>query len=578
MIKTYLSVTYEQRLQVKALGAKWDPARRQWYVPDGTALEPFSAWLPAGHTVNAALMAQNHRPATVPAISTKGIGLSELLAGLADAVKRAHGGGAVWVRVEVTNVRLARGSVFLEFTELGPGGIAVAQARGVIWQTTAEQIIPAFETATGVMLAAGIKLLVKARPNLHPQYGLNLVVEEIDHEYTVGDLEVKRRNIRARLQQQGIYEANRQLETPWDFRAVLVLAPHQAAGLGDFQAEALRLETAGVCQFTYVTSRFQGDGATKEMCAALANALELWLKTHLDLPDAVVIIRGGGAVNDLAWLNDHQLAQAICELPIPVFTGIGHERDETTPDEVAHTRFDTPSKVIAGIEQAIATRSRNANSAFKAIMAMAEHVTAQCSGNTDRAHSALQIDASRHLVVAKNTSAKLMQDIESIARQGIQTKRTEKNNQMASMREITTRQIATTQGQIPRMVADVVQQAWETLKDTRSETNAILKTTLEMAAAKILHERTNLNTAFADISKEAKRTVNMASSNSEALIREITGQGPEKTLRRGFAVVRSKDGVPLTNANSIHDGQAIQIQFKDGTVQAITQYSTREIP
>src|SRR5690606_37877638 len=200
-----------------------------------------------------------------------------------------------------------------------------------------------------------IKLLVQVRPSFKAQYGFSLEILDIDPDFTLGDLEAKKREIRTRLQQEGLWGRNKGLAQPWDYQRVLVLAPQGAAGLGDFQAEAVRLQTYGICRFTYCFSRFQGEGAAREMKASLLQAFEEWARP---LPgDAVVIIRGGGAVNDLAWLNDYELARAVCEMPVPVLTGIGHERDSTVLDEIANIRFDTPSKVIAGIERAIKARA-----------------------------------------------------------------------------------------------------------------------------------------------------------------------------------------------------------------------------
>ena len=225
-----------------------------------------------------------------------------------------------------------------------------AQARAVIWQSMASAILPAFEQATGAQLAPGIKLLVRARPVFKAQYGFSLDIDAIDPDYTLGELEARKRDIRARLQAEGVFAANKQLTPPWDFNAVLVVAPTGGAGLGDFQAEADRLQSHGICRFTYALSRFQGEGAPMEIRHALQQALGQGTDTSPSPFDAVVILRGGGAVNDLAWLNDYGLARLICDMPIPVFTGIGHERDTTVLDEVAHARYDTPSKVIAGIE------------------------------------------------------------------------------------------------------------------------------------------------------------------------------------------------------------------------------------
>ena len=160
----------------------------------------------------------------------------------------------------------------------------------------------------------------------------------------------------------------RSTPAPWDYARILVVAP-DGAGLGDFATEAERLARHGALESVYAHCRFQGEGAADTIRQTLEAALRAWRGPAQ--PDAVVIIRGGGAVNDLAWLNDYSLARFICECSVPVLTGIGHERDSTVLDEVAHQKFDTPSKVIAGIEQHLIRRAREASTSFEAIMAHA---------------------------------------------------------------------------------------------------------------------------------------------------------------------------------------------------------------
>jgi exodeoxyribonuclease VII large subunit len=308
---------------------------------------------------------------TVP--GKKGVSLSSLLAGVSQAVAQAYKAG-VWTMVEVVELRTNGGHVYLGVSERSVNGSVLAKASAVIWQSTANVILADFERTTGAQLAPGIKLLVRARPVFKGQYGFSLEIDAIDSEYTLGDLEARKRDIRQRLQEEGVFAANKQLPAPWDFNAVLVVAPEGGAGLGDFQAEANRLEEFGVCRFTYAYSRFQGEGAAKEICDALQSALDDWDSTAAGRPDAVVIIRGGGAVNDMAWLNSYDLARFICDMPIPVYTGIGHERDSTVLDEVANLRFDTPSKVIAGIEQVIASRAAQAKVNYAQVSNIAARV------------------------------------------------------------------------------------------------------------------------------------------------------------------------------------------------------------
>ena len=163
--------------------------------------------------------------------------------------------------VEVVELRTNGGHVFMGVSERDTGGSVLAKTSAVIWQSTANIILPKSERATGAQLAPGIKLLVRARPVFKPLHGFSIEVDAIDLEYTLGDLEVRKREIRERLQAEGAFAANRQLPAPWDFNAVLVVAPENGAGLGDFQAEASRLEEFGVCRFTYAYSRFQGEDA-----------------------------------------------------------------------------------------------------------------------------------------------------------------------------------------------------------------------------------------------------------------------------------------------------------------------------
>ena len=222
MPETYLQTAYKDRERVKGLGARWDPARKQWYVPDGRDLAPFATWLPAEqHT---ALSTLQSTASTELALPTKGVSLSQLLAGVAQAVAQAYRAGE-WVRVEVVKADVRRGHVYLELTERSPAGDALAQARAMIWADTANQIVPAFERATGVVLGAGIKLLLRAKPTFSAQYGLSLVVDAIDPDYTLGDLEAKKREIRARLQREGLTELNRSLPAIWDYNDIIVVAP-----------------------------------------------------------------------------------------------------------------------------------------------------------------------------------------------------------------------------------------------------------------------------------------------------------------------------------------------------------------
>ena len=305
MPRTYLKVPFSQKDAAKSLGAKWDATLSRWYVPETIDLAPFSDWL-GGSLLTGAVVTQKPSSASValPAtagtslsVAKTGVPLSRLLAGVASAVAAAYRAG-VWTTVEVTEVRARGGHVYLELAERDTNGTLIAKTTGTIWADTANRILPEFERATGATLAPGIKLLVRAKPVYKPQYGLSVDIDAIDPDYTLGDLEARKREIRSRLQADGIFDAQKLLQAPWDYNAVLVVAPDGAAGLGDFRAESERLAAFGVCEFVYVSSRFQGEGAAAEIVAALLAALDRWTESHDANPDAVAFIRGGGALQD----------------------------------------------------------------------------------------------------------------------------------------------------------------------------------------------------------------------------------------------------------------------------------------
>jgi exodeoxyribonuclease VII large subunit len=572
MANTYLKVDYNEKDAAKALGAKWDSSQRQWYVPEGRELAPFAQWLPDGVAESAPVLTRQLSPiqssATLVALpAKKGVSLSSLLAGVSQAVASAYRAG-VWVLVEVVELRTNSGHVYMGVSERDSSGSVLAKASAVIWQSTANTILPEFERATGAQLAPGIKLLVRARPVFKPLYGFTIEVDAIDPEYTLGDLEARKREIRERLQAEGVIAANKRLPAPWDFLAVLVVAPEGGAGLGDFQAEANRLEQFSICRFVYAYSRFQGEGAPREVCDALQAAVSDWSFEFGDQPDAVVIIRGGGAVNDLAWLNDYDLARYICDLTIPVFTGIGHERDSTVLDEVAHTKFDTPSKVIAGIEQTITKRTTEAKTFFEQLANRATRAVLVATTSSMALDATVRAEAIRHLSQGKQASAELINGIRVDALGEVRSASEWASDAFKQVKTEAQVQVQQAKQVVPALWQQISLDAGRSLRVASAESDVLLGTVLGEAGRDVTNARSRVEDARASVGASAKQIVRAASVGSEALVREIAGQGPEKTLSRGFALVRDQTGKTLTRAAQTSDCSAMEIQFSDGKVSA----------
>lgn len=568
----YLAVDYKDKDAAKELGARWDAARRLWYVPAGLELEPFSQWMPSSG--NAPAKTTNGLPATrhsaanelaVPA--KKGVSLSSLLGGVSQVVAQAYRAG-VWVLVDVVELRSNGGHVFMGVSERDTNGTVLAKTSAVIWQSTASTLLPAFERATGVQLAPGIKLLIRARPVFKALHGFTLEVDAIDPEYTLGDLEARKREIRQRLQAEGVFTANKRIPAPWDFNTVLVVAPAGGAGLGDFQAEASRLERFGVCQFVYTYSRFQGEGAAREICDTLQNAVTQWMGRAGAMPDAVVIIRGGGAVNDLAWLNDYDLARFICDLPVPVLTGIGHERDSTVLDEIAHTNFDTPSKVIAGIEKVIAKRTSEAKSYFEQVANDTHRLIQDVKASVTALDATIRTEAIGHLSKGKQSADAFITDVRFNAMREIRSASEIAFNTFLQVKSEAQMQVQQAKQAVPTLWQQVSGGARQILTTASVMSDSHLQLVLDEArrdaslAGRITEDR------LTAIAVSARQKVREASMGSESLMREITGQGPEKTLRRGFALVRDETGKPITRVRQAALSTSIEIQFSDGSIKA----------
>lgn len=572
MAHTFLTVPFKDKDAARGLGARWDAAQRQWFVPEGRELAPFALWLPGGSVPasNADVLSMLDAPATPAIPGEKGVSLSSLLAGVSRAVAQAYKAG-VWTLVEVVELRANGGHVYLEVSERDAHGAVLAKARAVIWQSTASAILPAFEQATGSQLAPGIKLLVRARPVFKAQYGFSLDIDAIDPAYTLGELEARKRDIRARLQAEGVFAANKQLPPPWDFHTVLVVAPTGGAGLGDFQAEADRLQLFGICRFTYALSRFQGEGAPMEIRHALQQALGQGTDTSPSPFDAVVIIRGGGAVNDLAWLNDYDLARLVCDLPIPVLTGIGHERDNTVLDEVAHARYDTPSKVIAGIEQRINQRVGEVKANFEQVYALAARASQSAKDQAGKFEMTVRSEALWHLAQGKQGASEHLAAIRMDAMQGVRKAAEQSRDAFQTVKTQVAAQLADARGDVPALWSQVALGSAHALRTAAAENAALKDGILERARQEATRARQSSRDALDAVSDSARRLVRSAAADSQALLREITGQGPEKTLQRGFAIVRNQCGKPLTRVSQAMDGAAIEIEFQDGQVAATTQ-------
>lgn len=246
----------------------------------------------------------------------------------------------VWITAEITEIQNnSSGHCYLQLADKKEGEDAIiATARGTIWAFTYRMLRPYFETTTGRCLAKGMKVLVNAEVVFHEVYGYSLNIKDIDPTFTIGDLERKRREIIARLEEDGIIDMNRELEFPALPKNVAVISSPTAAGLGDFMDQLGNNPYGYRFHVKLFPAIMQGDKTTDSVIAALERIYE-----YEAIFDVVVIIRGGGSQTDLGSFDSYDMAANVAQFPLPVIAGIGHERDETIVDRVANMRVKTPT-------------------------------------------------------------------------------------------------------------------------------------------------------------------------------------------------------------------------------------------
>ena len=268
----------------------------------------------------------------------QGITLSRFNELITQAINSTPGLQNQWVVAETSDLRVVRGHCYMELVEKNDGGTTVAKLNAVIWSSNYPRLVAKFMAATGAELKTGMKVLVKVSANYHSQFGFKAVISDIDPSYTMGDMARQRLEILKRLRADGIIDMNKELPITAVPQRIAVISAAGAAGYGDFMNQLANNPYRLKFYTCLFGASMQGAQTVPTVLAALDRINE-----HLDLFDAVVIIRGGGATSELNSFDNYDLAAAVAQFPLPVIVGIGHDRDETVLDFVAAIRVKTPT-------------------------------------------------------------------------------------------------------------------------------------------------------------------------------------------------------------------------------------------
>jgi exodeoxyribonuclease VII large subunit len=247
-----------------------------------------------------------------------------------------------WVVAEISEIKENyTGHCYLELIEKNPDEKNVrARVKAIIWSNRYRFLKSFFENITGESLKEGLKVLVRTKVEYHELYGLSLIISDIDPAFTIGDMAMKRQMVIKRLEEEGVFSMNKELDFPAVPQRIAIISSKNAAGYSDF-INQLKGNSFGFTFYTaLIETVMQGDETEQGVIGALDKVAE-----NLHLFDLVVIIRGGGSQTDLSWFDSYNIAYHITQFPLPVITGIGHDKDMSVADMVANRSLKTPTAV-----------------------------------------------------------------------------------------------------------------------------------------------------------------------------------------------------------------------------------------
>ncbi len=452
-------------------------------------------------------------------MSTEAIRLSEL-ANRVKAVLSASFTEPLWVVAEIQEMQVNRaGHCYLELVEKAENSDKLtAKIRATIWSYTFRILRPYFESTTGYRLDSGIKAMLKVSIVYHELYGFSLNVTDIDPNYTLGDIARRRQEVIRQLEEDGVIGLNHELELPEIVQRVAVISSPSAAGYGDFHDQLHHNEHGFVFYTALFSATMQGDGTEASVIAALERIYE-----HEDHFDAVVIIRGGGSRSDLAAFDTYDLAYNIAQFPLPILSGIGHDRDESVVDLVAHRSLKTPTAVAEFLIDCVHSVASEVELREQELRTLAQEFVDLQKERVERAMTNLvplvhlQLNKAKHQIETQKNSLK--HATESILKQHkTQTERTAQRLQLC-----TNTRLAKEKGRISQLV----------------------------------YQLKNGSSSF--IQKERNRVDIMANS--------IKHLDPQRLLDRGFSITFFEEK-PLCSIKTAKKGKIIVTRLGDGEIQS----------
>lgn len=427
-----------------------------------------------------------------------------------------------WITAELSDMTTRGGHCYMELIEKDDSGNTVARLRATIWANIfAYRIKPKFEKATEQTFASGIKVMIFGSITFHEVFGLSFNITDIEPSYTLGDAERIRREILQRLTAEGIIDCNKLRPVPMTPQRIAVISSPSAAGYGDFMNQ-LTNNRQGYIFYTHLfEATMQGERTALSILQALQQ-----IEMTIDLWDCVVIIRGGGATNDLQGFDNLELARRVAGFPIPIIVGIGHERDRTVLDEIAAIRVKTPTAAAEWLIRQIQIAFDTATSLVESITTYA---TERISGATRQLaylQGIIPVSASQKSALASSVLSKLTAMLPHIV----------SNKTMFADRQL--KQICTS--------LHITSQQSLVRENNKLESSKYLLR--QIVSQKLLEEKQNL--------VRFKSVVDVLS--------------PQNTLNRGYSITRC-NGKVVKDIDAVKDGDTLSVTLASGSLISIVK-------
>ncbi len=434
-----------------------------------------------------------------------------------------------WVVGEISDLNTNQsGHCYLELIEKKKDSDQIlARAKANIWAFTFRMLKPYFESVTGERLASGIKILVQVSIEFHEAYGYSLNIKDIEPNYTLGDLTRKRQEIIKQLQNEGVFHLNKELELPFVPQRIAVISSETAAGYGDFVDQLTSNRQGYYFNIQLFNAYMQGNEAEQSIIDALERIFE-----SVEMFDLVVIIRGGGSQTDLNCFNSYWLCYHITQFPLPVLTGIGHDRDETIADLVAHTNLKTPTAVAEFIITEVSNFDDNLNELNDRVLSTATNQIAIWKQETS--HISQQI-----IFLAKNRISTDQQRVKSLATITV--------NSLKAYLQRNRKQLNTTPSRIKSNLH-----------------HFFIRNSLN-----IKQKQKNINFLVKSLLKEEKQRVNQLESTNNLL-------NPMQVLKRGYSLT-FRNNVLIKSASEININDSITTKWHNGSVESTVKQNNKNV-